>query len=300
MLVNLSTLTPTMQDALRRLVAAIRDHDGISPINESGSLGIDGVREADFFFMGRRSDPFGFVLCDERDGTLQVGVHPDHRRRGISLALLGHCLHAMRASGCTEAGIGITEVALATFASHNYPEGMEPGIDADATFDPDNFSFPHGTHLCAMEVDTETGKATIRKYVAVDDVGVQVNPMIVEGQIHGGLVQGIAQGMGIDDVVVSPTFTILNYYENTIPLQHFDFYRLEEEYELDDLGFDDYLESGVTVIEWSEKFPDRLPDDAAVVTIEKTSPTDRLFHFDFHGSRWQAVENEVKKYALSH
>ena len=59
------------------------------------------------------------------------------------------------------------------------------------------------------------------------------------------------------------------------------FHRLEEEYELDDLGFDDYLESGVTVIEWSEKFPDRLPDDAAIVTIEKTSPTDRLFHFDF-------------------
>ena len=110
----------------------------------------------------------------------------------------------------------------------------------------------------------------------------------------------LLKGMGIDDVVVSPTFTILNYYENTIPLQHFDFYRLEEEYELDDLGFDDYLESGVTVIEWSEKFPDRLPDDAAIVTIEKTSPTDRLFHFDFRGSRWKAVENEVKKYALSH
>ena len=76
--------------------------------------------------------------------------------------------------------------------------------------------------------------------------------------------------------------------------------RTKEEYELDDLGFDDYLESGVTVIEWSEKFPDRLPDDAAIVTIEKTSPTDRLFHFDFRGSRWKAVENEVKKYALSH
>ena len=55
--------------------------------------------------------------------------------------------------------------------------------------------------------------------------------------------------MGIDDVVVSPTFTLLNYYENTIPLQHFDFYRLEEEYELDDLGFEDYLDSGVTVID---------------------------------------------------
>lgn len=92
MLVNLSTLTPTMQDALRRLVAAIRDHDGISPINESGSLGIDGVREADFFFMGRRSDPFGFVLCDERDGSLQVGVHPGHRREGVGTELLTEAL----------------------------------------------------------------------------------------------------------------------------------------------------------------------------------------------------------------
>ena len=92
MLVNLSTLTPTMQDALRRLVAAIRDHDGIPPINESGSLGIDGVREADFFFMGRRCDPFGFVLCDERDGTLQVGVHPDHRREGVGTELLTEAL----------------------------------------------------------------------------------------------------------------------------------------------------------------------------------------------------------------
>ena len=91
------------------------------------------------------------------------------------------------------------------------------------------------------------------------------------------------------------------YYAGTYP-DYEDTYEqaFEEEYELDDLGFDDYLESGVTVIEWSEKFPDRLPDDAAIVTIEKTSPTDRLFHFDFRGSRWKAVENEVKKYALSH
>jgi carbon-monoxide dehydrogenase large subunit len=57
------------------------------------------------------------------------------------------------------------------------------------------FSYPHGTHLCAVEVDTETGMTTIRSYVAVDDVGVQVNPMIVEGQIHGGITQGIAQAL---------------------------------------------------------------------------------------------------------
>ena len=63
------------------------------------------------------------------------------------------------------------------------------------SYDPDNFSFPHGTHLCAAEVDTETGQVRIRSYVAVDDVGVVVNPLIVEGQVHGGLAQGIAQAL---------------------------------------------------------------------------------------------------------
>ncbi|TQM65044.1 xanthine dehydrogenase family protein molybdopterin-binding subunit [Humibacillus xanthopallidus] len=95
----------------------------------------------------------------------------------------------------TDKGIGIAEIALATFAAHNLPDGAEPSIDADATFDPDNFSFPHGTHLCAMEVDTETGATTMRKYVCVDDIGTIINPLIVEGQVHGGLVQGIAQAL---------------------------------------------------------------------------------------------------------
>ena len=95
----------------------------------------------------------------------------------------------------TDQGKTITEVALATFASHNYPEGMEPGIDAESTYDPVNFSFPHGTHLCAMEVDTETGGLKMRKYVCVDDIGNIINPLIVSGQVHGGLVQGIAQAL---------------------------------------------------------------------------------------------------------
>lgn len=88
MLVSLTTLTPTMQEALRRLVAEITEHDGVSPINESASLGIAGLREADFFFMGRRSDPYGFVVCDERDGTLLLGVHPNHRHEGVGTRLL--------------------------------------------------------------------------------------------------------------------------------------------------------------------------------------------------------------------
>src|SRR5205085_8576825 len=81
------------------------------------------------------------------------------------------------------------------FTGHNLPDGVEPSLDADASYDPENFSFPHGTHLCATEVDTETGFVKIRSYVAVDDVGVVVNPMIVEGQVHGGLAQGIAQAL---------------------------------------------------------------------------------------------------------
>jgi carbon-monoxide dehydrogenase large subunit len=97
--------------------------------------------------------------------------------------------------GDPEASTSIQEIALATFAAHALPDGVEPSLDSDATYDPDNFSFPHGTHLCATEVDTETGFVKIRSYVAVDDVGVVVNPMIVEGQVHGGIAQGIAQAL---------------------------------------------------------------------------------------------------------
>ncbi|MFB9967310.1 xanthine dehydrogenase family protein molybdopterin-binding subunit [Sinosporangium siamense] len=95
----------------------------------------------------------------------------------------------------TSAAKSIQELAFAAFAAHNLPDGFEPRLDADATFDPENFSYPHGTHLCAVEVDTETGMSKIRSYVAVDDVGNVVNPLIVEGQVHGGLAQGIAQAL---------------------------------------------------------------------------------------------------------
>jgi aerobic carbon-monoxide dehydrogenase large subunit len=97
--------------------------------------------------------------------------------------------------GDPDASKTIQEVALATFTAHDLPDGVEPSLDSDATYDPDNFSFPHGTHLCATEVDTETGFVKIRSYVAVDDIGAVVNPLIVEGQVHGGLAQGIAQAL---------------------------------------------------------------------------------------------------------
>ena len=102
--------------------------------------------------------------------------------------------------GDPEKGHTIQEVALATFAAHNLPDGIEPSLDSEATYDPDNFSFPHGTHLCAVEVDTETGMVTVRSYVAVDDIGKVINPLIVDGQVHGGIAQGIAQALYEDAV----------------------------------------------------------------------------------------------------
>ncbi|MEU8222840.1 xanthine dehydrogenase family protein molybdopterin-binding subunit [Kribbella sp. NPDC048915] len=95
----------------------------------------------------------------------------------------------------TDTGMTMAELAFAVFQSHKLGGAAEACLDADATLDPDDFSFPHGTHLCAVEVDTETGGTKIRSYVAVDDVGVVVNPLIVEGQVHGGLAQGISQAL---------------------------------------------------------------------------------------------------------
>ncbi|SEM11839.1 carbon-monoxide dehydrogenase large subunit [Blastococcus sp. DSM 46786] len=129
--------------------------------------------------------------------------------------------------GTPGAGLGIQEIALAIFAAHDYPEGVEPSIDAEATFDPENFSFPHGTHLCAMEVDTETGFVKIRKYACVDDVGTIVNPLIVEGQVHGGLAQGIAQALYEEAVYDADgnltTGTFVDYLvPSAADLPHFD------------------------------------------------------------------------------
>ncbi|MER5844056.1 xanthine dehydrogenase family protein molybdopterin-binding subunit [Streptomyces prasinus] len=97
--------------------------------------------------------------------------------------------------GSPEARKTIQEIAFETFTSHDVPDGMEPTLNADQVTDPENFSYPHGTHLCAVEVDTETGQTRIRSYVCVDDVGRVINPVIVEGQVHGGLAQGIAQAL---------------------------------------------------------------------------------------------------------
>jgi carbon-monoxide dehydrogenase large subunit len=118
----------------------------------------------------------------------------------------------------TETAMSLGELAFAVFQGHKLDGGADRSLDADATLDPEDFSFPHGTHLCAIEVDTETGQATIRSYVSVDDVGNVVNPQIVEGQVHGGLAQGIAQAL-YEDAVHDESGTLVtgSFVEYLVP-----------------------------------------------------------------------------------
>ncbi len=95
----------------------------------------------------------------------------------------------------TDKKLAFAEVALAAYTAHNLPEGMEPGLKEGAFYDPSNFTFPAGTYVCEVEVDPETGKTEIVNFVAADDFGTIINPMIVEGQVHGGLTQGIGQAL---------------------------------------------------------------------------------------------------------
>ena len=88
------------------------------------------------------------------------------------------------------------EVAFAAYVPHNYPhDKLEPGLNENAFYDPSNFTFPAGTYVCEVEIDPETGVVKIENFTAVDDFGKIINPMIVEGQVHGGLTQGIGQAL---------------------------------------------------------------------------------------------------------
>ncbi len=118
----------------------------------------------------------------------------------------------------TDKKITFGEVALAAYVPHNFPEGMEPGLEFSTFYDPANFTFPFGTHIAVVEVDPETGKVTLKRYVAVDDVGTVINPLIVDGQVHGGIAQGIGQAL-LEEAVYDENGELLasSFLEYAIP-----------------------------------------------------------------------------------
>ncbi len=97
--------------------------------------------------------------------------------------------------GSPDRGMSIPDAALAAWTAHNLPDGLEPGLEATHVYDPPNFSWPSGAHVAVVQVDTETGAVDLVRYVAVDDLGTVINPMIVDGQVHGGIAQGVAQAL---------------------------------------------------------------------------------------------------------
>jgi aerobic carbon-monoxide dehydrogenase large subunit len=117
--------------------------------------------------------------------------------------------------GSPDKAKSFADLALMANVAWNMPAGMEPGLEASAFFDPTNFVYPFGTHICTVEVDIETGKVDILRYVAVDDCGPPINPMIVDGQIHGGVVQGLGEALleiaVYDDEAQLLTGTMMDY-----------------------------------------------------------------------------------------
>src|SRR6266850_1516326 len=100
-----------------------------------------------------------------------------------------------RVKGAPGKAVPFGAVSLTAYVPHNYPEGLEPGLEETSFYDPSNFCFPFGAHACVVEVERETGNVRILRYLAVDDVGNVINPMIVDGMVHGGIAQGVGQAL---------------------------------------------------------------------------------------------------------
>jgi carbon-monoxide dehydrogenase large subunit len=152
--------------------------------------------------------PFGYGSYGSRSAAVgAVALHTSLQRIKEKARRIGaHMLEASvedvvfengraHVRGAPEAGKTIQEIAGAAALGYSLPPGEEPFLDDTAYYDPPNCTFPFGTHIAVVEVDAETGEVVLRRYVAVDDVGRVINPLIVEGQIHGGIAQGVAQAL---------------------------------------------------------------------------------------------------------
>jgi aerobic carbon-monoxide dehydrogenase large subunit len=152
--------------------------------------------------------PFGYGTYGSRSGAVggMAAVRAAEKIRDKAKRLAAHMLEAnpddieyadgrYSVKGSPDQAKTIQEVALAAHVGYDLPAGMEPYLDETAYYDTPNCTWPFGTHIAVVEVDRETGKVDLVQYVAVDDVGKKINPLIVDGQLHGGIVQGVGQAL---------------------------------------------------------------------------------------------------------
>jgi aerobic carbon-monoxide dehydrogenase large subunit len=170
-------------------------------------LGID-PQNIDVIHGDTQTGPFGLDTYGSR--SLAVGGEAAARAAEKvatkAKAIVAHQLEADPADielhdgkfivrGSPEKGMALADVAGAAYVPENLPDGMEPGLDEQTFYDPENFVFPFGAHACVVDVDAETGKVEIVRYVAVDDCGPAINPMLIDGQVHGGITHGLGQAL---------------------------------------------------------------------------------------------------------
>jgi aerobic carbon-monoxide dehydrogenase large subunit len=145
---------------------------------------------------GSRSLPVGGVaLCFAADKIIDKARELAAHELEVSSDDLEYSDGSFTVKGSPDKERTIKALAFTAWSAHDLPDGMEPGLEATAVYDPPNFSWPAGAHAAVVEVDTETGDARLVRYVAVDDVGTVVNPLIVDGQVHGGITQGISTAL---------------------------------------------------------------------------------------------------------
>lgn len=154
------------------------------------------VSHAGLDTYGSRSLPVGGVaLCYAADKVIDKARQIVAHQLEVSADDLEYAGGTFTVKGSPDKEMTVAAAAWAAFAAHDLPDGMEPGLEATATYDPPNFSWPGGAHAAVVEVDTETGDARLVRYVAIDDVGTVVNSLIVDGQVHGGITQGISTAL---------------------------------------------------------------------------------------------------------
>jgi aerobic carbon-monoxide dehydrogenase large subunit len=156
------------------------------------------------------SVPFGMGTYGSRSAAVggSALVHAARKVRAKAIKIAAHQLEAaeedmvfdratgnIHVKGSPDKAKAFGEVAFAAYTAHNLPEGLEPGLEETAFYDPANFTFPNSAHIAQVEIDPDTGHVTIQRYISVDDVGNVINPMVVDGQVVGGVVQGVGQAL---------------------------------------------------------------------------------------------------------